>query len=168
MLQPLYSHSVETAPLRRVCLRPKREIVCPIRWLVRNTVLECHLEHFLSSSMVSSYLVHHGYCATATAFARMTETPIQEEQASIKNRQSKVDTPLPSHPVTHLSLTLLSGLYQLGYCQESLQLWSSTLGDQPAQSPSPAPAPCPALFSFRTTLPTWVVWQHENVSLQPP
>ncbi|XP_066874440.1 ran-binding protein 10 isoform X1 [Kogia breviceps] len=38
-------------------------------------------------NMVSSYLVHHGYCATATAFARMTETPIQEEQASIKNRQ---------------------------------------------------------------------------------
>ncbi|XP_020844982.1 ran-binding protein 10 isoform X3 [Phascolarctos cinereus] len=38
-------------------------------------------------NMVSSYLVHHGYCATATAFARMTETTIQEEQASIKNRQ---------------------------------------------------------------------------------
>lgn len=40
-------------------------------------------------NMVSSYLVHHGYCSTATAFARMTETPIQEEQASIKNRQKK-------------------------------------------------------------------------------
>ncbi|XP_023564071.1 ran-binding protein 10-like isoform X1 [Octodon degus] len=38
-------------------------------------------------NMVSSYLVHHEYCATATAFARMTETPIQEEQTSIKNRQ---------------------------------------------------------------------------------
>ncbi|XP_074058327.1 ran-binding protein 10 isoform X1 [Macrotis lagotis] len=38
-------------------------------------------------NMVSSYLVHHGYCATATAFARMTETTIQEEQTSIKNRQ---------------------------------------------------------------------------------
>ncbi|XP_066569655.1 ran-binding protein 10 [Amia ocellicauda] len=38
-------------------------------------------------NMVSSYLVHHGYCATATAFARATETMIQEEQASIKNRQ---------------------------------------------------------------------------------
>lgn len=40
-------------------------------------------------SMVSSYLVHHGYCATAMAFARATETMIQEDQASIKNRQSK-------------------------------------------------------------------------------
>ncbi|MBN3317870.1 RBP10 protein, partial [Atractosteus spatula] len=38
-------------------------------------------------NMVSSYLVHHGYCATATAFARATETMIQEEQSSIKNRQ---------------------------------------------------------------------------------
>ncbi|KAH0619568.1 hypothetical protein JD844_000290, partial [Phrynosoma platyrhinos] len=38
-------------------------------------------------NMVSSYLVHHGYCATATAFARVTESTIQEEQISIKNRQ---------------------------------------------------------------------------------
>ncbi|XP_019391078.1 PREDICTED: ran-binding protein 10-like isoform X2 [Crocodylus porosus] len=38
-------------------------------------------------NMVSSYLVHHGYCATATAFARVTDTTIQEDQASIKNRQ---------------------------------------------------------------------------------
>ncbi|KAG7523100.1 ran-binding protein 10 [Solea senegalensis] len=38
-------------------------------------------------NMVSSYLVHHGYCATATAFARATETTIQEDQMSIKNRQ---------------------------------------------------------------------------------
>ncbi|KAK1161904.1 ran-binding protein 10-like [Acipenser oxyrinchus oxyrinchus] len=38
-------------------------------------------------NMVSSYLVHHGYCATAISFARATETTIQEEQTSIKNRQ---------------------------------------------------------------------------------
>ncbi|XP_077452311.1 ran-binding protein 10 [Stigmatopora argus] len=38
-------------------------------------------------NMVSSYLVHHGYYATATAFARATETMIQEDQTSIKNRQ---------------------------------------------------------------------------------
>ncbi|OXB58497.1 hypothetical protein ASZ78_009062 [Callipepla squamata] len=38
-------------------------------------------------NMVSSYLVHHGYCSTATAFARVTDTAIQEEQTSIKNRQ---------------------------------------------------------------------------------
>ncbi|NXY77854.1 RBP10 protein, partial [Glareola pratincola] len=42
---------------------------------------------FFFSSMVSSYLVHHGYCSTATAFARVTDTTIQEEQTSIKNRQ---------------------------------------------------------------------------------
>uniref|UniRef100_A0A8C2JMG0 RAN binding protein 10 n=1 Tax=Cyprinus carpio TaxID=7962 RepID=A0A8C2JMG0_CYPCA len=39
-------------------------------------------------NMVSSYLVHHGYCATAMAFASATETMIQEDQTSIKNRQS--------------------------------------------------------------------------------
>uniref|UniRef100_A0A6Q2XNW7 Ran-binding protein 10 n=1 Tax=Esox lucius TaxID=8010 RepID=A0A6Q2XNW7_ESOLU len=38
-------------------------------------------------NMVSTYLVHHGYCATATAFARATETLIQEDHSSIKNRQ---------------------------------------------------------------------------------
>lgn len=38
-------------------------------------------------NMVSSYLVHHGYYATATAFARATQTTIQEDQSSIKNRQ---------------------------------------------------------------------------------
>ncbi|KAF4802404.1 Ran-binding protein 10 [Turdus rufiventris] len=51
-----------------------------------------------ASSMVSSYLVHHGYCSTATAFARVTDTTIQEEQTSIKNRQS---------------LLLLSGIQKL-------------------------------------------------------
>ncbi|GAB5571214.1 ran-binding protein 9 [Prionailurus iriomotensis] len=37
--------------------------------------------------MVSSYLVHHGYCATAEAFARSTDQTVLEELASIKNRQ---------------------------------------------------------------------------------
>lgn len=135
-------------------------------WAVRNVVLECHLEHFLSSSMVSSYLVHHGYCATATAFARMTETPIQEEQASIKNRQSKVDSLLPSPPILHLSLTLLSSSYQLGYTVRS------PFGSGPhcrETSPEPQPSPRLCFFpSFKTTLPRWTVWQHGNVLLQPP
>ncbi|XP_049876899.1 ran-binding protein 10 isoform X2 [Pectinophora gossypiella] len=37
--------------------------------------------------MVSSYLVHHGYCGTAQAFARAAAQPIHEDIASIKNRQ---------------------------------------------------------------------------------
>uniref|UniRef100_A0A8C9SAQ9 RAN binding protein 9 n=1 Tax=Scleropages formosus TaxID=113540 RepID=A0A8C9SAQ9_SCLFO len=37
--------------------------------------------------MVASYLVHHGYCATAEAFARSTDQAVHEELASIKNRQ---------------------------------------------------------------------------------
>ncbi|GBP31959.1 Ran-binding protein 10 [Eumeta japonica] len=37
--------------------------------------------------MVSTYLVHHGYCGTAQAFARSTGQSIQEDITSIKNRQ---------------------------------------------------------------------------------
>lgn len=39
-------------------------------------------------SIVSTYLVHHGYCATAEAFAKSTGQKIDEEITSIKNRQS--------------------------------------------------------------------------------
>jgi len=40
--------------------------------------------------MIATYLVHHGYCATAEAFARSTGQEFGEEVASIKNRQSKI------------------------------------------------------------------------------
>lgn len=39
--------------------------------------------------MVSTYLVHHGYCNTAEAFAHITDQPFTEDLTSIKNRQSK-------------------------------------------------------------------------------
>lgn len=39
--------------------------------------------------MVSTYLVHHGYCATAEAFANSTGQVFEEDLNSIKNRQSK-------------------------------------------------------------------------------
>ena len=38
---------------------------------------------------MSTYLVHHGYCATAEAFAKSTGQSFTEELASIKNRQSE-------------------------------------------------------------------------------
>ncbi|XP_071495948.1 ran-binding protein 9-like [Diadema antillarum] len=37
--------------------------------------------------IVSTYLVHHGYCATAESFAKSTRQTIAEEVISIKNRQ---------------------------------------------------------------------------------
>lgn len=40
--------------------------------------------------MVSTYLVHHGYCATAEAFAQSTGQMFEEEITSIKNRQSEL------------------------------------------------------------------------------
>ena len=39
--------------------------------------------------LVLGYLVHHGYCNTALTFASSTSQTIQEDTASIKNRQSK-------------------------------------------------------------------------------
>jgi Ran-binding protein 9/10 len=33
------------------------------------------------------YLVHHGYCGTAQAFARASAQPLAEDLASIRNRQ---------------------------------------------------------------------------------
>ncbi|KAL8570489.1 Ran-binding protein 10 [Nucella lapillus] len=37
--------------------------------------------------LVSTYLVHHGYCATAESFCRATTQDIEEELSSIKHRQ---------------------------------------------------------------------------------
>lgn len=110
--------------------------------------------------MVSSYLVHHGYCATATAFARMTETPIQEEQASIKNRQSKVD----SSP----SILPFQGLISAPW---HLQAWDNQAGvclalvletRCPAKSLSPRPCSC-ALVRLPTG--SWAVWEGRVGSL---
>jgi hypothetical protein len=41
------------------------------------------------NKMVSTYLVHHGYCNTAEAFAHITDQPFNEDIVSIKNRQSE-------------------------------------------------------------------------------
>lgn len=46
----------------------------------------------LHNRLVSSYLVHHGYTATAESFARATNTPLNEDIASIRNRQSECDS----------------------------------------------------------------------------
>lgn len=42
--------------------------------------------------MVSTYLVHQGFCATAEAFISQTDQSFEEEIASIKNRQSNFKT----------------------------------------------------------------------------
>lgn len=41
--------------------------------------------------MVSTYLVHQGFCATAEAFISQTDQSFEEEIASIKNRQSNFE-----------------------------------------------------------------------------
>lgn len=51
-----------------------------------------HSTRFLNFRVVSTYLVHHGYCQTAEAFAKSTGQSITEEIASIKNRQSEYES----------------------------------------------------------------------------
>ncbi len=41
--------------------------------------------------LISTYLVHHGYSATAEAFAKSVGHVFEEELASIRNRQSKLE-----------------------------------------------------------------------------
>ncbi|XP_066923576.1 ran-binding protein 9-like [Clytia hemisphaerica] len=43
--------------------------------------------HATLQRIVSAYLVHHGYCATAETFAKSTGQSIAEELSSIRNRQ---------------------------------------------------------------------------------
>ena len=49
--------------------------------------LKCCVFLFLCR-MVSSYLVHHGFSATAEIFAKITGQTFTEDLSSIKNRQS--------------------------------------------------------------------------------
>jgi hypothetical protein len=43
--------------------------------------------------MVMSYLVHHGYCATAEAFAKTCGQIVAEDLVSMQNRQSECTSP---------------------------------------------------------------------------
>ena len=54
-----------------------------------NPVCDYFLYSHIIVRIVSTYLVHHGYCATAEAFAKSTGQSFTEELASIKNRQSE-------------------------------------------------------------------------------
>ena len=48
------------------------------------TVLWCSLNR-----MVLDYMVHYGYCNSAQVFAGTTDQQVDEEVASIRNRQSE-------------------------------------------------------------------------------
>lgn len=50
----------------------------------------CFVFPFSFCRIVSTYLVHHGFCSTAEAFARSAGQSFEEEITSIKNRQSKL------------------------------------------------------------------------------
>ncbi|KAA0202297.1 hypothetical protein HAZT_HAZT011405 [Hyalella azteca] len=77
-------------------LRPKLE---EVRASVHRTIIEHPLSlpggepcdqvkwTDILNKMVTSYLVHYGYCSTAEAFARASTTDFTEEVASIRNRQ---------------------------------------------------------------------------------
>ena len=50
-------------------------------------ILDC--AHPFCFRIVSTYLVHHGYCSTAESFCKATSQPIDEDISSIKHRQRK-------------------------------------------------------------------------------
>lgn len=60
--------------------------------------------------MVASYLVHHSYCATAEAFAKSTDQAVQEELASIKNRQSELFDEVPGVTLFQYKVPRLTAL----------------------------------------------------------
>jgi len=39
--------------------------------------------------MVLDYMIHYGYCSSAQVFADTTDQQVDEEMASIRNRQSE-------------------------------------------------------------------------------
>lgn len=108
--------------------------------------------------MVSSYLVHHGYCSTATAFARVTDTTIQEEQTSIKNRQSKS---LECHSSSVLPLGLCRGVRAVEFTPWAYRAAHRTLLTMEQSSGTSAgstfpiitvPSPPTAIFAWRAAL----------------
>ncbi|XP_078042024.1 ran-binding protein M isoform X1 [Augochlora pura] len=64
--------------------------------------------------MVSTYLVHHGYCATAEAFANSTGQVLEEDFNSIKNRQRILKLVLAGRMGEAIELTsrLYPGLFE--------------------------------------------------------
>ncbi|KAK8722477.1 hypothetical protein OTU49_012237, partial [Cherax quadricarinatus] len=66
-----------------------RESQCRVRTTIQNFPVPDTYGQWqtMLHRMVSTYLVHHGYCATAEAFARSTSQDFDEELTSIKNRQ---------------------------------------------------------------------------------
>lgn len=55
--------------------------------------------------LVSTYLVHHGYSATAESFAKGTEQKLNEDVSSIKTRQSRFQFRLKIVNIRQHSLT---------------------------------------------------------------
>jgi hypothetical protein len=53
----------------------------------QSPVITLHLQ-FIFFRMVMSYLVHHGYCSTAEAFAKTCGQIVAEDLVSMQNRQS--------------------------------------------------------------------------------
>lgn len=56
---------------------------------MQNLLFTQYCFSFLFKRIVQTYLVHHGYCSAAEAFALSTGQAFTEDRISIKNRQRK-------------------------------------------------------------------------------
>lgn len=100
--------------------------------------------------IVSTYLVHHGYCATAEAFANSTGQSFTEELASIKNRQRIQKLVLAGRigEAIETTQTLYPGLLErnpnllfLLKCRQFVEMVSGCDSDVRPAAHSPRPSP---------------------------
>ncbi|KAJ8926994.1 hypothetical protein NQ314_020555 [Rhamnusium bicolor] len=89
------------------------------------------------NKMVSTYLIHHGYCNTAEAFAHITEQPFNEDIGSIKNRQKILKLVLAGRMGEAIEKTsrLYPGLLENNQkstflCSSAVSLWRCNKGKQ--------------------------------------
>ncbi|XP_076322472.1 ran-binding protein 9-like isoform X2 [Tachypleus tridentatus] len=115
---------------------------------------------------VQTYLVHHGYCSSAEAFARSTNQAFVEEIKSIKNRQRILKLVLAGRigEATETTRKLYPGLLErnpnllfLLKCRQFIEMVNGTDSEvRPARSPrsqgsSPARSPNYSAQSSRTS-----------------
>uniref|UniRef100_A0A8D8VVP6 Ran-binding protein 10 n=1 Tax=Cacopsylla melanoneura TaxID=428564 RepID=A0A8D8VVP6_9HEMI len=132
------------------------DIILELKQNCQNTILNYQLHGLpgdpqdILRHMVSSYLVHHGYCVTAQAFAKETHQTFDEEITSIINRQKILKLVLAGRLGEAIDTTsrlypgLLShnrNLLFLLKCRQFVEMVNGT--DTAMVGPSPSP-PVPA------------------------
>ncbi|XP_067931611.1 ran-binding protein 9-like [Watersipora subatra] len=122
------------------------------------------LLHTTLHRIISTYLVHYGYCSTAETFAKHTDQSLNEEIISIKNRQRVQKLILSGQVSDAIALTqelypgLLDSKPQLLFmlkCRQFVEMVNGTDTESiskpsPLQSHSSKASPCKSPHSYRS------------------